>query len=268
MAGFVPREPRSAEEQEIETLVVEAEVFAKYGLTDKAIERLRALVRRRPEILDIRLPAPIVVIGMFRAGTTFLSYLLENDPGNRALLRWETGDSVPPPVTTAELTETLYGELLAIARRLLRSERTDHTLETSALVHEAFLRLAMQHANQWQSQPYFLGAAATTMRRVLVDYARARQAGKRDAGIRTTLVSAAIGVDGSASDVLDVLALDDVLTRLVELDPRQARVVELRVFGGFDIEEIAGILGVSARTIKRDWRFAKAWLACQLSPAP
>lgn len=153
-----------------------------------------------------------------------------------------------------------------MAHRLRRTERDDHTLETSALVHEAFLRLATQHAEQWQNRAYFLGAAANTMRRVLVDYARTRNAFKRDGGVRTTLVSFLDATSG-VGDALDVLALDDVLERLTELDPRQARVVELRVFGGFEVEEVAEIIGVSARTVKRDWRFAKAGLACQLIPA-
>lgn len=153
-----------------------------------------------------------------------------------------------------------------MAHRLRRTERDDHTLETSALVHEAFLRLATQHAAEWQSREYFLGAAATTMRRVLVDHARSRNAGKRDGGVRTTLISFLDATSGG-SDLLDVLALDDVLERLAALDPRQAQVVELRVFGGFEVEEVAEIIGVSTRTVKRDWRFAKAWLACQLIPA-
>ena len=168
--------------------------------------------------------------------------------------------------STAGLVASLYGELLAMARRLRRTERDDHTLETSALVHEAFLRLATQHATDWQSREYFLAAAATTMRRVLVDYARARNAGKRAASGRTTLVSLTPATSGDA-DVLDVLALDDVLDRLARLDARQAQVVELRVFGGFEVEEVAAIIGVSSRTVKRDWRFAKAWLTCQLIPA-
>ena len=174
-------------------------------------------------------------------------------------------DVSPDADATGHLVETLYDELLTIAHRLLRNEREEHTLETSALVHEAFLRLATQHATHWQSRAYFLGAAATTMRRVLVDYARKRNAGKRDAGIRTTLVSIPAEVTGA--DALDVLALNDVVDRLTALDARQARVVELRVFGGFDVDEVADIIGVSPRTVKRDWRFAKAWLACQLTPA-
>lgn len=166
--------------------------------------------------------------------------------------------------STEALVATLYDELRSIAHRLRRTERDDHTLETSALVHEAFLRLARQHAMAWQDRGHFLAAAATTMRRVLVDYARARDAGKRDGGVRTTLVS--MPDAANAADTLDVLALNDVLDRLADLDERQARVVELRVFGGFDVEETAAILEISPRTVKRDWRFAKAWLACQLIP--
>jgi RNA polymerase sigma-70 factor (ECF subfamily) len=131
------------------------------------------------------------------------------------------------PGTTADLVVTLYAELQAIARRLRREDRPEHTLETSALVHEAFLRLANQHATAWQSRAYFLGAAATTMRRVLVDHARQRNAGKRDGGVRTTLVSGVADTGGATP--LDVLVLDDVLSRLATLDPRQAQVVELRV---------------------------------------
>lgn len=151
----------------------------------------------------------------------------------------------------------------AIARRLQRDERDDHTLQTTALVHEAFLRLANQHAAEWQSRQYFLAAAAQTMRRVLVDYARERAAAKRDGGQRTTLVSAPDDMRASG-DALDVIALDDVLSRLAQLDPRQARVVELRVFGGFEMREVAEIIDVSIGTVNRDWRFAKTWLAREL----
>lgn len=167
--------------------------------------------------------------------------------------------------STEELAVILYDELTAIAHRLRRSERADHTLETAALVHEAFLRLAKEQAAAWQSRAYFLAAAATTMRRVLVNYARARNAGKRGANLRTTLVT--IPDATHSGDALDVLVLDDLLDRLGRLDQRQAQVLELRVFGGFEVDEVAEILEVSSRTVKRDWRFAKAWVACQLSPA-
>lgn len=165
--------------------------------------------------------------------------------------------------STEELVVVLYDELRSIAHRLRRAERPDHTLETSALVHEAFLRLATEHAAAWQSRGYFLAAAATTMRRVLVSYARARNADKRNANLQTTLVTMP---DATGSgDALDVLVLDDLLERLARLDQRQAQVLELRVFGGFEVAEVATILEVSDSSVKRDWRFAKAWLTCQLS---
>lgn len=168
---------------------------------------------------------------------------------------------------TSRLTAALYDELQSIAHRLLRSERPDHTLETSGLIHEAFLRLAAQHAAEWKNREHFLGAAATTMRRVLVDHARRYRAAKRRRDRSTTLVSVPAGITGGGENALDVLVLDEAISRLGERDERQARVVELRVFGGFEIDEVAAIVGVSERTVKRDWRFAKAWLACELSPA-
>ena len=174
-------------------------------------------------------------------------------------------DDRPAGGSTTELTAILYDELSAIAHRLRRSERADHTLETSALVHEAFLRLAREQAAAWQSRAHFLAAAATTMRRVLVNYARARRAGKRGADFRTTLVTIPDPTD--SGDALDVIVLDDLLERLARLDERQSQVLELRVFGGFDVDEVAEILEVSSRTVKRDWRFAKAWVACHLNPA-
>jgi RNA polymerase sigma-70 factor (ECF subfamily) len=164
---------------------------------------------------------------------------------------------------TDKMVAALYDELLAIAHRLRRGERTDHTLETPALVNEAFLRLANEHAQAWQSREYFLAAAATTMRRVLVNYAHARNADKRDARLRTTLVTMPDAID--TGDALDVLVIDDLLERLALLDQRQAQVLELRVFGGFDVNEVADILDVSPRTVKRDWRFARAWLVSELT---
>lgn len=124
-------------------------------------------------------------------------------------------------------------------------------------------RLANEHAKEWQSREYFLAAAATTMRRVLVNYAHARNAGKRDAGLRTTLVTMPDAT--STGDALDVLVIDDLLERLAQLDQRQAQVLELRVFGGFDVNEVADILDVSPRTVKRDWRFARAWLVSEIT---
>ncbi|MEO6866287.1 MAG: ECF-type sigma factor, partial [Gemmatimonadaceae bacterium] len=164
--------------------------------------------------------------------------------------------------STDQLSALLYDELHTIARRIRRDDHDVQTLDTTAIVHEAFLRLAAHNATEWPSRSYFLGAAARTMRRVLVDYARERGAAKRDGGMRTTLVSVAVG-DGD--EPLDVLVVNDLLDRLAALDERQARVVELRVFGGFEVDEIAEIIGVSSKTVYRDWRFAKAWLACRLT---
>ncbi|MDQ2889838.1 MAG: ECF-type sigma factor [Gemmatimonadota bacterium] len=171
-----------------------------------------------------------------------------------------------PLLETRQLAGQLYAELRAIAHRLQHSERDDHTLQTTGLVHEAFLRLADQHATQWENRAHFLSAAARTMRQVLVDYARERAALKRDGGQRTTLVSVPDDLH-RGEDRLDVIALDHVLSRLAELDPRQAHVVELRVFGGFEISEVAEIIHVSVATVNRDWRFAKTWLARELTAA-
>ncbi len=173
-----------------------------------------------------------------------------------------SSEAMPAPASTDQLSALLYDELRAIAHRIRRNDRDDHTLDTTAIVHEAFLRLAARNAVEWPSRSYFLGAAARTMRRVLVDYARERGAAKRDGGVRATLVSIAANEGG---DALDVLALDDLLDRLAALDERQASVVELRVFGGFEVDEVAEIIGVSPKTVHRDWRFAKAWLACRLA---
>ncbi len=176
--------------------------------------------------------------------------------------------SVPTSVAgTAQLTAALYDDLCAMAHRLRRAEREEHTLQTTALVHEAFLRLAKRHAAEWRDRPYFLAAAANTMRRVLVDYAREHGAAKRGRAAVTTLISwDSVNGGSDSGDVLDVLVFNDILERLAALDERKARVVELRVFGGFDMPEIAEIIGVSRNTATRDWRFAKGWLACQLAP--
>lgn len=164
---------------------------------------------------------------------------------------------------TNRLTELLYEELRRIAAGYLRGENVGHTLQPTALVHEAFLRLSSQQV-AWQDRTHFLAIAATTMRRILVDHARRRSAVKRDGGILVTL-------DDSAEDInrgnkaMNLLALDDALLRLAELDPRTARVVELRFFGGLSVEECASSLGISPASVKRDWSFARAWLGRELS---
>ncbi len=166
----------------------------------------------------------------------------------------------PRPVSTEILAEETYREMRRIAVRCMRSQRSDHTLQPTALVHEAFIRLARRESG-WESPAEFLAVASTAMRRILVDWARRRGAAKRWGGTPVTLVD---GNAIQAEEPVDLLALDEALTRLTALEPRAARVVELRFFGGMEIEQVAEVLGVSSATVKRDWRFARAWLSREL----
>jgi len=162
----------------------------------------------------------------------------------------------------ADLVVLLYSELRRLASHYLRRERSDHTLQTTALVHEAYLRLADQREVQWKNKEQFMGVAAQLMRRILVDYSRGHGAQKRGKGFEKVFLEEADGVaKGKASDVI---ALDEALTRLAEFDPEQARLVEMRFFGGLSIDESAGVLGVSRTTVKRNWNLSKAWLAREL----
>ena len=162
----------------------------------------------------------------------------------------------------AELVVLLYSELRNLASGYLRRERSDHTLQTTALVHEAYLRLADQKEVRWKNREQFMGVAAQLMRRILVDYSRGHDAKKRGQGFETVFLEEAEVV--STGKAPDVIALDEALTRLAEFDPQQARLVELRFFGGLSIEEAAGVLGVSRTTVKRNWKLSKAWLAREL----
>lgn len=155
------------------------------------------------------------------------------------------------------LLAELYDELRAIARRHLRHERPDQTLAPTALVHEVYLSLRTR-STAFNDRSHFLQAASRAMRSILVDHARARKTAKRDGGVRITLNEALAA--GDDADV-DLLALHDALEELGAAEPRWARVVELRFFAGLEIDEIAEVLGTSGSTVKRDWRFAKAWLA-------
>ena len=153
----------------------------------------------------------------------------------------------------------VYAELRMIADREMRGERPGHTLQPTALVHEAYLRLLGGNRSvPWNDRAHFLSSAARAMRNVLVDHARTRNARKRGSGLRVTLDE---GLQGSAQSVVDFVVLDDALTRLGAESDRAVKVVELRFFGGLELEEIAQVLGVSLITVNRDWRFAKAWLA-------
>jgi RNA polymerase sigma factor (TIGR02999 family) len=157
------------------------------------------------------------------------------------------------------LLPLLYAELRTVAQRYMRRERPDHTLQPTALVHEAFLRLVGGSPGAFEDRGHFLRAAAQAMRRVLVDHARARNASKRGGALRVTFDEGA-----AAEQPVDILVLDDALDRLAAAEPRWARVVELRFFAGLEVPEVAEVLGTSTATVKRDWRFARAWLAREL----
>ena len=162
-----------------------------------------------------------------------------------------------------DLLAQVYDELQALARAQLRRERSGHTLDTVALVHEAYAKLADYGQMEWESRAHFFGVAAQAMRRVLVSYARRRNAEKRGGdAVRVTLHETYHGTDDTEADVWadEVAALDDALTHLETLNPRHARVVECRYFAGLSIEETAEVVGVSPVTVTRDWRMARAWL--------
>ncbi len=183
------------------------------------------------------------------------------------LQAWSAGDAS----AIDALFPIVYGELRQRAGRVLGRERQGHTLQPTALVHEAYLRLVDQKRVQWEGRSQFFAIAARVMRRVLVDHARARLAGKRGAGVQhVTLIDARLDIDAassasSADEAIDLLALDDALERLVAFDPRKARLVELRYFAGFSIPEAAEALGVSQATVIRDWNVARRWLHRELS---
>ena len=162
-----------------------------------------------------------------------------------------------------ELAPLVYEELRQLARCYMRSERPDHTLQATALVNEAYLRLADQTNPHWQDRTHFFAVAACMMRHILVDYARGRQRAKRGAGgVKVELSDEAIVTETQAEQVVD---LNDALERLAELDRRASQVVELKYFGGMNYDEIAEVLNVSAITVRRDWEFAKAWLRKELT---
>jgi len=163
------------------------------------------------------------------------------------------------------LTPLVYGELRNLAARYLRRERSDHTLQSTALVHEAYLRLIDQNQVRWQNRAHFFGVAAQMIRRILVDHARTKHAQKRGGNAQKLSLDEAIGLPQQRD--LDIIALDDALKLLAELDAQQSKVIELRFFGGLSIEETAEALGISPATVKREWVTARAWLLRQLSRA-
>lgn len=175
------------------------------------------------------------------------------------LLAWNNGD----PAALDRLAPLVYEHLRHMARQYMRSETAGHTLQPTALVHEAYIRLVNQNRVNWQNRAQFLGVAAQIIRRLLVDHARGRQRLKRGGGAVKVSWSDRITVPEPAE--LDVVALDDALSRLASLDPQQGRIIELRFFGGLSIDETAETLKISPATVKRDWAIARAWLYRELT---
>jgi RNA polymerase sigma factor (TIGR02999 family) len=186
----------------------------------------------------------------------------------RLLKAWGRGDSA----ALDDLTPLVYERLHRIARTYMRSERAGHTLQATALVNEAFLRLVDARDLDWTDRTHFFAVCARVMRRILVDAARSRTALKRGGRAERAEHSTAINVDhlptAAAEMSAQVCALDDALTTLARIDPRRAQVIELRFFGGLTVEETGQVLQISPQTVMRDWRLARAWLARELSPSP
>jgi len=176
------------------------------------------------------------------------------------LAKWKAGDEK----ALEALVPLVYDELRRVAHRYLRHERPDHTLQSTALVHEAYLRLLKQGTHEFENRAHFFAISAQLMRQILVEYARHGNAAKRDAGHMLTLDDN-MGLVKTRG--VDLVALDDALKALAALDARQSRIVELRFFGGLSTEETAAVLGISSATVKRDWATAKVWLHHEISKA-
>lgn len=172
----------------------------------------------------------------------------------RLLIRWRDGDRE----ALDTLMPIVYAELRRLAQHYLSRERGDHTLQSTALVHEAYLRLAGQNPPYWENRAHFFGIAAHIMRQILVEHARAKNTAKRGGGVCRITLDEALEIQ-QKSDV-DVIALDAALDRLSDLDPQQSRIVEMRFFAGLSIEDTAEVIGISPATVKRDWTSARAWL--------
>jgi RNA polymerase sigma factor (TIGR02999 family) len=182
----------------------------------------------------------------------------QSDNVTQLLIAWGRGDEA----ARDELIPLVYGTLRRIARHHLRGERAGHTLETAALINEAYLKLVDQSVS-WQSRAHFFGIAARLMRQLLVDYARARQRLRRGGDRHRISLTAAAGI--AQDQNVDMLALDEALETLARVDPQRCHIVELRFFGGLTIEETAQVMGVSTPTIERGWRAARAWLQTELT---
>ncbi len=176
----------------------------------------------------------------------------------KLLLRWSQGDAV----ALEKLLPVVYRELHHMARRYMAGERPDHTLQASALVNEAYLKLVDVRQMQWQNRAHFFGVSAELMRRILVDFGRRRHYLKRGGGVHPVTLNEDLTVSGTQTT--NLVALDDALTALAAVDPRKVRIVELRFFAGLTVEETAEVLKVSPDTVVRDWRLAKVWLHREL----
>ena len=184
-----------------------------------------------------------------------------SQPVSDLLAKWRAGDEE----SLRRLLPVVYNELRRVAHFHLRKERPGHTLQTTALVHEAYLCLMKQETMSFENRAHFLAVCAQLMRQILVQYARRRNAAKRDGGYKLTLDDHAMALVENRS--VDLVALDDALNGLAELDPQQSRIVELRFFGGLSIEETSQVLGISPATVKRHWTTARVWLHTQINRA-
>ena len=196
-------------------------------------------MNRLPDFLDVPQPEPRDV--------------------TKLLVKWSNGDSA----ALDALIPLVYSELRRLARHYLQREKQSHTLSSTALVHEAYLRLIKQTDVTWQNRAHFFGVASQMMRRILVDHARKQAYAKRGGGAMTLALDESVSAPQQRE--IDLVALDDALDGLAKLDQRQSRLVELRFFGGLSIEETSEVLGVSTPTVKRDWASARAWLFREIS---
>jgi len=177
------------------------------------------------------------------------------------LVDWSKGDEV----ALEQLMPLVYDELRRMARRYMRRQPSGHTFQTTELIHEAYLKIAQQDKQNWQTRAHFFGVAAKAMRHILVDYARSKSSGKR--GGLAQKVTLEENLIASAEHPEEIVLLDNALKQLAVLDERKSRVVEMKFFAGLNIEEIAEVLKISPETVKRDWRFSRNWLLRELSSA-
>ncbi len=171
--------------------------------------------------------------------------------------------SSPPAKAIQKLLPLVYDDLRALAAKYLSAERKNHTLQPTALVHEAFVKLVDQSRVNWQGRTHFLAVGAEAMRRILIDHARTKKRGKRGGGWQRVVLEPSVAVTETGD--VDFGALQDAIDELAKLDPQQARMVELRFFGGLTVEEVAHVMGVSKRKVEGDWTHAKAWLRAKLA---